>query len=1164
MIINLVNARFPRNFLFIVVWLVLSVDSHAQLGGAGTNPFTVNVLPPSPHASALAKYADIPVSLYSGTPQIAIPLYTLQERKLKLPIVLSYHAAGHKVEAVASRTGLGWSVLAEGVVTRAVRGWPDEHSQRGFLSQATRHQISDFAIGYRSREDQYDWYDAMAEGCMDIEPDLFYVNVAGYSFKFMFNWQGIPVIASEHKFKVTPMGIHAGTNDFIDGWEITAPDGTVFIFNVVETTDVQSSADHTIGCHLSLEEADIPQSWYLSEMRTPDQQTWIRFEYTGYSQHIHSWSMESKMHNQALSQVTPSREPIETVVYGKQLSRIYTSSGQTVIDFIPGAARTDIEGSESTLGEVTVKNIDGKIVKDWTFEYDYSTGRLTLKKVTEKAGTVAMPPYVLKYNSGTLPGTMSWAKDHWGFYNDNNFQTAIPATRVAHWGSTQEIALTGANREPSPSKVLIGMLREIQYPTGGKDVLEFEPHDYSFLQNQELISETTIPRHRTASAPEWDTPSGEVHVEQFQFTVPSPTLLNYSAWFTFGATFGGGTLAAVSFRIERTSDHEAIFHLGPGASRQENSNEDQYFGVLNLDPGTYTMIVSGRMGNDAIGRNFVTASIGWEEGTGQITTLIKQGGGVRIARITRSYGNGNPDKISRYVYRIQEDGRDKSSGSLLETAYHYEKWLRYWAGGGGGTLPGGGNLENKFYRFSQNRSALGSTQGSHVGYAHVTVLNGENGELGKTTYRYNSPREVIDHAMYNVPYPPAQSYDYKRGLLLEQTEFTAGNAGVWKVVNQYDFHDEQVLALKVGWAVPGDALTPRGPEFLDRYALGNYTNVFGYSRLKESRKINYSTSLSFPTSTVEKYTYNENTHKQLIRVIKNTSEPDSAVVQYTYPDDFAAGDAVLDAMKTRHMRSQVIETVASTKSDASQLGLVAASRKSYAIKGNCIVPDKEWSAPISFPVLTTNPLTTARNYYEDRLLYHVYDNYGNIMEHSMKNGIRTAYQWGHNATVPVAKADHAQAQQIYFTSFEEGAGTTTVQYRTGRKSKAVNGTFVVPITGATAGDYVLSYWAKEGNAPWSYREKSIVNYQPGQTIATNPVNGYIDEVRLFPKGATMTTYTYEPLVGVTSMTDSNNVTVYYNYDTFGRLSCLRDQDNNILECYEYKYQEEIPYAVHQD
>ena len=59
----------------------------------------------------------------------------------------------------------------------------------------------------------------------------------------------------------------------------------------------------------------------------------------------------------------------------------------------------------------------------------------------------------------------------------------------------------------------------------------------------------------------------------------------------------------------------------------------------------------------------------------------------------------------------------------------------------------------------------------------------------------------------------------------------------------------------------------------------------------------------------------------------------------------------------------------------------------------------------------------------------------------------------------------------------------------------------------------------------------------------------------------MTTYTYEPLVGMTSMTDPSNITTHYEYDDLGRLQCIRDQDNNIKEWYDYKFREDVPYAL---
>jgi YD repeat-containing protein len=57
----------------------------------------------------------------------------------------------------------------------------------------------------------------------------------------------------------------------------------------------------------------------------------------------------------------------------------------------------------------------------------------------------------------------------------------------------------------------------------------------------------------------------------------------------------------------------------------------------------------------------------------------------------------------------------------------------------------------------------------------------------------------------------------------------------------------------------------------------------------------------------------------------------------------------------------------------------------------------------------------------------------------------------------------------------------------------------------------------------------------------------------------VTTLTYKPLIGVTSETDARGYTKYYEYDAQGRLSVIRDQQNNILKkiCYNYVGQPEV-------
>ena len=100
--------------------------------GAGTKNYTPNLLPPAPEAAALGKYVEVPVSPYTGVPQINVPLTEVQEGELSVPVSLSYHASGNKVEEVATYVGMGWSLNAGGLITRVVRGLPDDFPNMGF------------------------------------------------------------------------------------------------------------------------------------------------------------------------------------------------------------------------------------------------------------------------------------------------------------------------------------------------------------------------------------------------------------------------------------------------------------------------------------------------------------------------------------------------------------------------------------------------------------------------------------------------------------------------------------------------------------------------------------------------------------------------------------------------------------------------------------------------------------------------------------------------------------------------------------------------------------------------------------------------------------------------------------------------------------------------
>jgi YD repeat-containing protein len=51
----------------------------------------------------------------------------------------------------------------------------------------------------------------------------------------------------------------------------------------------------------------------------------------------------------------------------------------------------------------------------------------------------------------------------------------------------------------------------------------------------------------------------------------------------------------------------------------------------------------------------------------------------------------------------------------------------------------------------------------------------------------------------------------------------------------------------------------------------------------------------------------------------------------------------------------------------------------------------------------------------------------------------------------------------------------------------------------------------------------------------------------------MTTYTYTPLVGATTVVDAKNTPIYYEYDNFQRLQNIKDKDGNIVKHIDYHY-----------
>ncbi|CAN0603958.1 unnamed protein product, partial [Ectocarpus sp. 12 AP-2014] len=74
------------------------------------------------------------------------------------------------------------------------------------------------------------------------------------------------------------------------------------------------------------------------------------------------------------------------------------------------------------------------------------------------------------------------------------------------------------------------------------------------------------------------------------------------------------------------------------------------------------------------------------------------------------------------------------------------------------------------------------------------------------------------------------------------------------------------------------------------------------------------------------------------------------------------------------------------------------------------------------------------------------------------------------------------------------------------------------------------------------------------TTTEDTLRQELEDLRAAFPTAMVTTFTYDLMVGVTSVTDPRGYTTYYEYDEFNRLKEVKDDEGNIVEDIKYHYQ----------
>lgn len=516
-------------FIFILTSQLLPAQEKSILG-------MVNITPPT--AAALGKYVDIPVNYHTGIPNISIPLYTVKTGSLTLPISLSYHASGLKVQEQASWVGAGWSLNAGGVITRTVKGTPDErltnglHQKYGYLSDSgyLSYMFKDLNGQPLSQNASGVGMD-IRQGRADGEADLFFFTMNGISGKFYISDYGVPVLFPEQDIKIeyvyTPgiwydgPGPYTGLGRCIERFILTTSDGTKYYFGMMpvlpETGFVQPiEVTSPYSLNSGPTYARCISSWYLYKVEAPDKINSINLKYKqdNYAYYNinaagHTLVSESSNYN--------AYDLSKNLVSGVRISQVQFNNG--FVNFIPGNLREDLTAwgsggasvsiedytntTSSSLSALEIKdNKENGFCKKYEFSYGYfidnttalpsfigsglnlqsDRKRLKLLAVQEKScdNSESVPPFQFEYYDEPVPRTLSFGMDHWGFINGQANADLLP--QITKNGSPYMWQTQIANRESAWPAMRGGSLKKVVYPTNGSTEYEYEPNLF-FVNN---------------------------------------------------------------------------------------------------------------------------------------------------------------------------------------------------------------------------------------------------------------------------------------------------------------------------------------------------------------------------------------------------------------------------------------------------------------------------------------------------------------------------------------------------------------------------------------------------------------------------------------------------------------------------------------------------------
>lgn len=513
-----------KKYIILIYVTLLMINNKIIAQNIHKDSFDPSIILQVPERSKFQNLTEnFSVDHFIGQPNIQIPLYTINEYDIQIPISLKYRAGGLKVDVENGYLGLNWDLLVAGEIRRTIMGgMPDdlhnseakgynyinenipgyqENNRKEFIDLLKNYDydFSPLTFDCNILKQSETYGNQYSDGRFDAAPDVYNFNIMGLNGTFTTIGGGL--------FKVENLQ----SNEWVDivylgndGFEIKDARGNSYIFGEKEYHTHKYRTAYYGGLidwlRNPIKKYKYILSWKLSKIISSSGEV-VSFYYNTHDNvdpavRKSLYSNQSTYVNYYYPKVcvegiegiipaveTPrfsydSKEEEEEYDY-KYLTKI--SSANTIVDFYYKGSH-GMPKLEAIM--IYAKNDLEHPIKKYEIE---SSDIYHLNSIKEYGSGSLYNEYKITYF--TLPSFERFGieKDHWGYYSPNTKQYAsgINNFNIGYNSKFQEDSIWFGHRNTKTKNVNSGMIKSITYPTGGRVSFEWEPHDYS--QKSELL-----------------------------------------------------------------------------------------------------------------------------------------------------------------------------------------------------------------------------------------------------------------------------------------------------------------------------------------------------------------------------------------------------------------------------------------------------------------------------------------------------------------------------------------------------------------------------------------------------------------------------------------------------------------------------------------------------